>query len=114
MIKKILNKFGYIKKEDLTESEIELMFAETLGDVTEYLIDKKSEIEMFKDLSSVDGYADYLRATAAKDMQRYFGAENEKQRDVVRGAMSRTIYFKTKLKGENKEISSKLEGRRHE
>lgn len=97
-MEKILNKFGYYKHiQKFTEEEICSMFAETIGDVSEYVIKAKDEIVLFNKLSEIEGLNDWLRATAAKDIQRYFAAEDEMVRRVVKGAVARIAYIRSKL-----------------
>ena len=89
----ILNRFGYYK-HPITESELSLAYAQEIGNVSEYKITAADSKRMFEDLAAVEGFLDYLRATSAQDIQRYFAAEDDKQRDIIRGAISRTLYFK--------------------
>jgi hypothetical protein len=112
IIERILNRYGYYKNP-MTEAELALAYAESLGDVTDYKLSQEDEQRMFEDLNSVDNFSDYLRATSAKDIQRYFAAETDKQRDIVRGAVSRTLYFRGML-GRRKEIrDTKMKGNRY-
>lgn len=122
MIEKLLAKFGYVKaneirditKEPFTENELGFMYAEAIGDVTQYSIEPKQERDLFERLKGVDGLFDYLRATSAKDIQRYFMASGDLQREAVKGAMGRTIYFKNKVSGPvAKSTKTKLDGLRY-
>lgn len=123
MIEKLLNKFGFVKadkirdldKEPFTTEELGFMYAKTLGDVMEYTIEPKQERELFEKLKKVEGLFDYLRATTAKDIQRYFMASSDSQREAVKGALGRTIYFKNKVVGKpHKETVTKLRGLRYD
>jgi hypothetical protein len=118
MIEKIFNKLGYYKSGDvrdlgdnpLTEAELGSMYAESIGDISEYVIDKDQELLLFKDLATIDGLGSYLRATVAKDMQRYFAAEDDRQRNIIRGAMSRTMFFRSSLRSKSNDKTTKVEG----
>lgn len=120
MIEKLLNKFGYskivrdLKSNPFTEEEICTMFAEVIGDVHDYSISKKDEVKLFQDLSVIDGWKDYLRATLSKDMQRYFGAGEDKTRDLVKGAAARTSFLLAGLKGTKELKETKLGNLRYE
>lgn len=122
MIQKLLNKLGYFKEEQVrdlekdpfTPEELGFLYAQTLGDVTEYTIEPKQEKELFEKLRKIEGLFDYLRATTAKDIQRYFMASSDSQREAVKGALGRTIYFKNKVSGApHKETVTKLKGLRY-
>lgn len=116
-IEKILNKFGYYKhRQTFTDSEICLMFAEMIGDPSEYTITEKQQREIFDKLSVVEGLNDWLRATIARDLQRYFAAEDDFVRATVKGAIGRTAYLKsllTKTREVPKESRTKVEGIRY-
>lgn len=102
----VLNKLGYYKKDNvrdivnnpLTDEEILSLYVNNLGSVLDYSIEKKQERDLFNELSSIEGFSDYLKATTAKDIQRYFAAENDSQRDIIRGAVSRTMFFRSQLR----------------
>lgn len=81
MIEKILNKLGYIKISIVEEVDFPI----------------SAEDRLFKDLSGVDGFQDYLNSIASKDTKRYFMAETEKQRDIIKGGFSRIVYIKSRL-----------------
>lgn len=120
MIEKILNKFGYSKVvrdlnvDPFTEEEICKMFTEIVGDFHDYGIVKKDELKMFSDLANIDGFKDYLRLTSARDIQRYFGATDKSTQDIVKGAVSRTSFFMSMLKGRVESKSTKLGDLRYE
>jgi hypothetical protein len=116
MIEKILNRFGYFREDtyksidELGDSDIGFMYAEKLGNVNEYTFPKKEEKKLFENLSAVDSFVDYLRATTAKDIQRYFAAEDDRQRDIIRGALSRTMFFHGMTKGRSSSKETKIKG----
>jgi len=97
MIDKLLKKFGYIKEINLSPMDVNKMFAAQFGDVSDYVIDRKQQEELFQDLKEVEGFTDYLKATIAKDIQRHFSAGTEKEQDIIKGATSRTAFFLTNL-----------------
>ena len=114
MIQKLLERFGYVKKDALTEELLGYLYAKKLGDIGEYSIEPKQEKELFDKLKKVEGFADYLRATSAKDIQRYFMAIGDTHRSEVKGAFSRTLHLKNKLTGkEHTETVTKLKGLRY-
>lgn len=117
MINKFLERFGYVKKADLSVNELSMLLARYIGDPFEYTINKKEEEKMFNDLSGIDGFGDYLRATCAKDMQRYFGATDDVQRHMARGAFTRTIFLHKNIKSAPRKIvegeKPKLNGSRY-
>lgn len=82
------------KKNKMTEDELLGLAVEILGDVWDYKLDKKDEADLFKKISTISGSADYFRTTLAEDVKRYFNATSEKERDTIRGAMSRTMYWR--------------------
>jgi hypothetical protein len=93
MIEKILNKFGYVKAplDPLYEA------AKVIGDPNEYEVHPKLEQQIFDHLSSVEGLAEYLRATMAKDMQRAFSSTPD-QSQIIHGAFARTSYLLSRIK----------------
>lgn len=82
---------------------------------TDHFIDKKVEKELFEKLVEVEGFMEYLRATCEADIHRYFTATNEKERDMIRGAYSRALYFKSLLvnKADKETMKTKLKTKRH-
>lgn len=105
-----MNHLGYFKASKIDESFLADYYGKLIGDPTSYDISAKEEIHIFSDLAKVDGIREYLKATMAKDMQRYFAAPDQKSRDVIQGAFARTSYLRGKLKEVNKPKEvSKLE-----
>lgn len=80
-----------------SEKELERELLSRYGDLTEYVIDNSAVIKIFKDLKKVDGYIQYLQSTIAKDILRYFTAVSDLQRENIKGAFARTLYFKNKI-----------------
>lgn len=78
--------------------ELASMLAESLGDINTLSIpDEKEEAKIYKELNAVEGIIDILRDTMVKDIRRYFAAQTEKERDIIRGAFSRTAHWMTKI-----------------
>lgn len=100
MIKSILRKLGYIHESELTNEYILYAAANIIGDPVEYEFTAKQEEELFGDLSKVNGFSEYLNATMAKDMQRYFSSPRE-QLDIIQGAFARTAYIKSRIVKQN-------------
>jgi endonuclease I len=109
MIEKILKRFGYTKA--LKDKDIYTMFAEEIGDIRQYEINSKFEKVLFEQFATLDGATDYLKATIAADMQRYFSAPDERSRDIIRGGIARTSYFLSLCK--QKRGETKLENLRY-
>lgn len=119
----ILKKLGYIKtsnvegfrdlrKNPFSEEELSFLLVELLGDM-DIKIDEKVEQKMFEEISEVEGFTEYLRITANKDIQRYFGATTPQEQLIIRGSFSRTNYLKTKITSKGKTEKSNLEGLRY-
>lgn len=114
MLEKILKKFGYLRedhfssfrdlsKSPFTEDELCFMLAQKMGDV-EPVIEQKDEDSIFKRASEVEGLAMLLKETAYRDIRRYFGATNQNEQMIIRGAFSRTNYLRSKIvSGKNPE-----------
>lgn len=86
------------KKIVQTEEDVFGLALRVLGDVWADRVDKKAEKELFSRMAEVDGIQDYLRATLSDDVKRYFQASSEPERDQIRGAFNRTLYFRSLLK----------------
>lgn len=102
------------QNKKLTEGEVLLAFAEMHGDIYDYQIDPKEEKRMFQEMQSIDYLPDYLRTLSAIDMQQYFAATTDQQRDIIRGRMARVATLRVKL-GERKDtkVKTKLKGLRY-
>ena len=121
MFEKLIDKLGYIPKGDdirnlktnpFTEEELSVMLADILK-TSDDTVDDAQEIKLFKELNGVEGLVEYLRETSNKDMRRYFGAVTKEEQLVIRGAYSRTNYFKTKVSHSGEVPKDKLESIRH-
>jgi len=122
MIDKIFNKLGYYKlkevrdltKKPFTEYELSSMYLDTLGDLTDFVHNEKEETKMFNDVKGISGFAEYLRAMSAYDVRRYFSAENDKQRDLIKGLFARAIYLRSRLTGKKQDaVETKITGLRY-
>lgn len=82
---------------DLTEIELGSRLAEKLGDIDSLNLTAEGVNQVFSDLSRVEGLLDFLRDTMVSDIRRYFAAQTEKERDIIRGGFSRTAYLKTEI-----------------
>lgn len=99
----------------MTEPELMLAFAEHFGDIGEYEIDNKEEARMFEELRSVDYLQTYLRAQIARDMQLYFAATTDPQRELIKGRIARSAFFRSRLAEPEKatKVTSKIKGLRY-
>lgn len=114
-IKNILGRFGFIHSEDITEQFLYYEVAKLIGDPTDYTIEPEQEETLFRDLSRVDGFSEYLRATMAKDMLRDFSS-GEGQHQLIHGAFARTAYLRSKMASSNERqsgIETRLAGKRY-
>jgi hypothetical protein len=93
---KIIVKTIEIEK-DSTESELSFKLANKLGDLTAVEITTEGVDQLFTQLSGVDGLLDYLADTMRADINRYFSAVTDKDRDIIRGAFSRTAFIRAAL-----------------
>jgi hypothetical protein len=57
--------------------------------------------DVLRDLAHVDGIIEFLRATMNRDVIRYFDAQSDADRNMIRGAYNRTDYL---LKSIRKEL----------
>ena len=106
MLKEFLEKHGYIhhsevmdhlKANPLNEEQILRLAADTLVDLYGNMPEKKEEVELFSRLNQVEGFTDYLRATLANDVKRFFKASSPAEQLQIRGAYARTLYLKGRL-----------------
>ncbi len=84
---------------DRPMDEIELAgkLAGLVGDIDSIDITKDGVKEIYNQLAGVDGLLDHLRDTMKTDIQRYFAAGSEHDRDLIRGAFLRTAYMRSLL-----------------
>ena len=118
MIKQILRKLGYIHEDILTEKFLAGRLAAFLGDATDNSLSKELEENFFSDLAKIDNATKYLRATASTDMQKHFGAADQKQADLIHGAFARTMYWASMVERQRKpkeevKEKSKIKGLRY-
>lgn len=93
-----------------TEDELAFALARKLGILDD--IDSEYEKKIFADLKGTDGLVAYLRESAARDKDRYFGAATPAEQMMIRGSFSRTMYLKGKIMraGEDAKPQTKVEG----
>lgn len=100
MIEKLFNRLGYTKGNKIrgsyTEEELCVMLA-NLTEITDDEIDKKTEEEIFSSIKKIEGFTAYLKNATMKDVQRYFGATTEDERQLIRGSFARTNYIRGKI-----------------
>ena len=110
MFNKLLNRFGYVKKGgnntgnkvgDLTEEELTIMLVK-LWDYEDEDVDEKEEEIIFKSLKQVEGFVQFLKSTANRDIKRYFLATTPSEQLMIRGSFSRTNYLRTKIVNSDK------------
>lgn len=87
----------FLPTREYTEAEFYLKFAEILGDVESKDIVPEAVTQIFNDVSMVDGFSEYLKDTLKNDLHRSFAAQNDRERDIIRGGFSRTAYILGKL-----------------
>lgn len=59
---------------------------------------KELEEQIFEELRKVQGFTKYLQSTMNQDIVRYFNAQDEGQRNLIRGAFLRSLYMKKKVR----------------
>lgn len=84
-------------KKDFTEEQFLDAYATSMEAVLDVDLED-STIPVFRQLLKVKGLDEYLRAQMGKDIQRYFIAKDDKERERVRGAYQRTFYLRAMLK----------------
>lgn len=103
------------KDRQYSEQELMLQFAEHFGDIGDYEIDPKEEKRMYDELQSIDYLQPYLRGIIARDMQLYFSATTDQQRDIIKGRIARTASMRSKLvaQPDNQVTNTKMKGLRY-
>lgn len=102
----------YIDRE-MSENELLEKAVAVLGNVWDTSVDKASEKKLFEALSSIEDMAPYLRDTLAQDVKRYFSATTDKERDMIRGAMARTMYWRGLLRTRGEKPKKTLDLKRY-
>ncbi len=97
-----------------TIDQILLELSEALGNPLDAEIDSKFEQDVFRQLRNVDGFTEYLRLTLGKDMQRYFNAVNDDDRNQIKGHYSFAAFLLARLRkeGEFDKLKKDLSGKR--
>lgn len=85
LIDKIMARFGYYRPtfpegDSLTQKEV---------------------LEMFKDYGDNRAFRTFIRDRCAEDQRTYFQATNERDRNMIRGAHDRSLYFLALIKKAN-------------
>lgn len=89
------NKRNVIEQKELSESELALRMAKLLGDTNSVEIAEDGIAEIVEQLSRIDGLQDFLRDIMVKDIHRYFAAQTDNERAIIRGGFSRTSYIRS-------------------
>jgi hypothetical protein len=69
----------------------------SLGNWEGVEIEKIGNPELYSDMAKIDGLHEFFRETMINDIKRYFAAQTDRERDIIRGAFSRTNYLKNLL-----------------
>lgn len=95
---KILGLYKEPTTDELCELLAKRMFDEDSS------LEKEQEEKLFESLKHIEGLQAYLQDTANRDIRRYFGASDDKERNLTRGAFARTVYFLSRIRqaGEDK------------
>lgn len=80
--------------ETFTDIELAAELCRRLGDLDSTTITQKEGEKIYKELGGIDGFVELLRDTMVNDIRRYFAAQTEKERDIIRGGFARTAYWK--------------------
>ncbi len=90
--------WGKQETREYTASELAYKLAESLGDINSLsLPDEKEQAKIYKELNTIEGLVDMLRDTMVQDMRRYFAAQTDKERDIIRGGFARTAYWVARI-----------------
>lgn len=84
-----------IEKKELNEVELSAALAAKMGDIQSIEITKDGAKEIYASMGNIDGLLDHLRDTMVNDIKRYFAAQTDAERQIIRGAFSRTSYFRS-------------------
>lgn len=68
-----------------------------LGKISDITVSHETYKDCLLEVSSIDGFRDYLKETMAADIKRYFFASQEQQ-PIIKGAFHRTKYLYDILK----------------
>lgn len=86
---------AFLKTQDCTMEDISDLAIQTVGPLfADERISREEEFVIFEQMNKIEGLDDYLRNTMSKDVKRYFQASSEKEREQVRGAYARALYFR--------------------
>ena len=68
-----------------------------LGKISDIAVSHETHKDCLLEVSSVDGFREYLKETMAADIKRYFFSSQEQQ-PIIKGAFHRTKYLYDILK----------------
>ena len=94
MIERLLNKLGYYKSSIPSGSVV------SEGDI----------LEMFGAFGSNDTFQRFLRDMCQRDIRLYFQANNDIERNQIRGAYARTNFFISLIKKANERSTGRNKG----
>lgn len=77
-----------------TDIELATELARRQGDLDSTTITHEEGEKIYKELGAIDGLVELLRDTMVNDIRRYFAAQTEKERDIIRGGFARVAYWK--------------------
>lgn len=97
-----------LAKQYLSEDELALLLIESIETVRRNTGDDEL---LFEELKKMEGFQEYLTNTMVKDKDRYFMAASPMEQLMIKGALNRTLYLRSKLR-EKKEVV-KLDSPRH-
>lgn len=70
---------------------------EELGNPLEYEMDEKWETECLIDVNKSDEFLEYLKHTMGLDVLRYFSAQDDNSRNIIKGHYSFAKYLRAKI-----------------
>lgn len=82
----------------LTQDEILDLYMETVENPLDTSTNKDEMYVLFTLLNGVDGFDEFLREMIGEDMKRYWLAQDDVSRGNIKGAASRSLYFRGVLK----------------
>lgn len=96
------------KEKKLTQDEILDLYMDSVGNPLDYSTNKDEMYQLFVLLAGVDGFDDFLRNLIGEDMRRFWLAQDDSARAMVKGNAARAVYFRGILKKvrEMKEIKA--------
>lgn len=90
------------KINELTIEELESELISRYGNLADSILEKDLEEKILDDLRKIDGLPKFLQGFMNMDIIRYFQAQDDNSRNIIRGAYQRTMYLKNKIKAKKK------------